>query len=397
MEKEKYTFKDRMSNIWYYYKWMIIIFGVLIIALIVACVQLFAQRESDVDLMYIGAGVLSVKDCGELKDFVASNITDVNGDGTKEIGFLELTAHTDNVSTDEGEAVINYDTNNAVLQRFENEVRAGDAVIYLCDDYYYDRLRNIGVLAPLASILTSAEMPERTYDEYGVYIKDLGLSLAPGFSSLPDTTIVCMRRSPEDDALKYGRTLEQWTANKLLFVKLVTYAKNEVVYNDTEVNIVYYGDTNIDSQEQYYFKSFVLGCIDKKDGFGDTFYEFAKVTPPIIVKGNESQEAMTDEELYADLVGLLSDGKSYILICDKDYFDKVMQYGSPVLLETAGIQQKVVSDEAAYKYAVTVESLQSKPSLICSLKDDAFICITEGSGYDDNLALLKNILKKCAK
>lgn len=399
-QKQKITFKDRVSNIWYYYKWMIIIVGVLVLALIIATVQLIDQKDNDIDMLYIGAGVLSVSDNGKLKDFVADYINDVNGDGTKQVGLLELTATTDNVSRIDGESVtIDYDTNKSVLQRFETEVRAGDALIYLCDDYYYERLKSTGVIAPLSSVLESYEMPERTYDEYGVYLKDLGLSLAPGFSSLPDTTIVCLRRSPENDDIKYGRTFEEWTAHKLLFAKLMTYRHDDVVYNDTDIDIVYYGDVNIADEEKYLFKSLILELVGKKQGFGDINYSFVKAEPPIIIKGNESQEALTEAELHKDFCEMLEDGQSRIMIVDRKYFDLVIKYGEPVSLDDMGIEQKILTSDADYaamlQYGVSITALEKKPSLICSLPDDALICITQGENSKDNADILSKLIAYC--
>lgn len=399
-QKQKITFKDRVSNIWYYYKWMIIIAGVLVLALIIATVQLIDQKDNDIDMLYIGAGVLSVSDNGKLKDFVADYINDINGDGTKQVGLLELTATTDNVSRIDGESVtIDYDTNKSVLQRFETEVRAGDALIYLCDDYYYERLKSAGVLAPLSSVLESYEMPERTYDEYGVYLKDLGLSLAPGFSSLPDTTIVCLRRSPENDDIKYGRTFEEWTAHKLLFAKLMTYRRDDVVYNDTDIDIVYYGDVNIADEEKYLFKSLILELVGKKQGFGDIDYSFVKAEPPIIIKGNESQEALTEAELHKDFCEMLEDGQSRIMIVDRKYFDLVIKYGEPVSLDNMGIEQKILTSDADYaamlQYGVSITALEKKPSLICSLPDDALICITQGENSKDNADILSKLIAYC--
>lgn len=399
-QKQKITFKDRVSNIWYYYKWMIIIVGVLVLALIIATVQLIDQKDNDIDMLYIGAGVLSVSDNGKLKDFVADYVNDINGDGTKQVGLLELTATTDNVSRIDGESVtIDYDTNKSVLQRFETEVRAGDALIYLCDDYYYERLKSTGVLAPLSSVLESYEMPERTYDEYGVYLKDLGLSLAPGFSSLPDTTIVCLRRSPENDDIKYGRTFEEWTAHKLLFAKLMTYRRDDVVYNDTDIDIVYYGDVNIADEEKYLFKSLILELVGKKQGFGDIDYSFVKAEPPIIIKGNESQEALTEAELHKDFCEMLEDGQSRIMIVDRKYFDLVIKYGEPVSLDNMGIEQKILTSDADYaamlQYGVSITALEKKPSLICSLPDDALICITQGENSKDNADILSKLIAYC--
>lgn len=217
--KGKLSFKEWVEHIWYYYKWLIILGGLVVIFLIVAFFQLLLKPEPDVHILYIGKGSISVTGVNELTNTVESLIDDYNNDGEKVCDYIDLTA----LAEEESGEVFNLDINNAAITRFEVEIRTGDSVIFLMNEFYFKEAMKLGVLAKLSDVLDSTAMPEKTYNEYGVYLKDLDLYKAPGFDSLPANTILCIRRSPENDDIKYQRTMEVYTANKLCFQKLITY------------------------------------------------------------------------------------------------------------------------------------------------------------------------------
>lgn len=217
--KEKLSFREWCGNIWYYYKWLIILGGIVVLFLIIAFVQMLTSNEPDVTLLYTGKSTVTVKGSEELKNTVDGMIEDYNKDGTKTIDFLELTAH----SAETSGVVFNADTNATVLRRFQSEIASGDSVIYLMEQYYYNKLLELDILAKLSDVLYEKDIPEQAIDEYGVYIKDLEIYNAPGFNMFPPDTILCIRRSPEKDDIKYGRSVEVYTANKLCFQKIINY------------------------------------------------------------------------------------------------------------------------------------------------------------------------------
>lgn len=225
MEKqEKLSLKEWCENIWYHYKWPIVLLGLIIIFLIGGVVQVLTRHDPDVSFMYIGRGAITADGTNELEANVKELIDDYNEDDQKNVDYLELTALTDEVNS----VVYNADDNAKVLQRFIVEVTAGDSVIYLVDDYYYNILLgkdtlDVCVLAKLSDVLDDADMPETTLDEYGVYLKDLAIYQTEGFNQLPESTILCIRRSPEQDEITYGRSIDVYNNNKKCFRKLITY------------------------------------------------------------------------------------------------------------------------------------------------------------------------------
>ncbi len=395
---EKNSFLAWLENFWWYYKWIVIILGCVAVFVLIALSQLLSKREGDVSFMYIGAGVLSGADCDKLKEFVAGNIADYNGDGSIEVSYLELTAHTDSVETMEGEQIVNYDVNNAVLQRFQNEIRAGDAQIYLVDKYYYDHyLAETKLLCPLSSVLTPSQMPKRTVDEYGVYLKDLGLKLQPGFSSLPDSTVVCLRCEPTEGTLNYGRTLESWTNNRQCFVKLVTSNADSVVFEDTNISILYYGDKKLSDEGLYYLKKWICANTSVDGRFGDIIYSFETVAPPIIIEGEES---VGEEQLYKDLLTALNNSDGAIMLIDAKYMDVALKYGRFIKISERFTAEEVPAytgdDDAEKKrteYGIPIGWLDAQHmDGLSQLDKNTYICITDGKNASDGVSVVRKLL-----
>ena len=57
----KLTFKEWLEHIWYYYKWQILILGLIAVFIIVATVQLFSKSEPDVGIMVVGKTALTAE------------------------------------------------------------------------------------------------------------------------------------------------------------------------------------------------------------------------------------------------------------------------------------------------------------------------------------------------
>jgi hypothetical protein len=222
-KKERLSFKQWCEHIWYYNKWMIILGSAVVILIVVGTIQLLTRNEGDVSFLYTGKSTITVKGTKQLEETVKGLIEDYNGDGVIAVDYLELTA----LAGEASGVIIDADTNANILRWFETEVRAGDSVIYLLDEYYYNRIVDIGVLAKLSDVLYEKDIPEAAIDEYGVYIGDLDIYKTPGFRELPENTVLCIRRSPEQDEITYGRNVEVYTANKLCFIELITYRHSE--------------------------------------------------------------------------------------------------------------------------------------------------------------------------
>ena len=216
--EEKPTFKSRLESFWYFYKWHAIIGALLAVALVISVIQLFRNTDPDAYMMYVGPSTLYVKNKDEMTERAARDIYDYNGDGKTYVSLLEIT-----VGMGEDMPYTAYEANVDANKRFLSELASGDSVVYLLEESFFEKANEQGLLCPLAEIVDPSLLPDDMYDACGVRVSELDYFKQAGFSSVPDDTLLCIRRSPESDSIQYGRTPEYWACNKALVVKMLTY------------------------------------------------------------------------------------------------------------------------------------------------------------------------------
>lgn len=227
---------------------MIISIALIIALVIFAVVSCSRNDEPDVNILYVGPLKLSVSVQDLLQNSLQDMIPDANGDGEKLLSVQSIAAETryenypilgegDYVSDGEviladpsadveySQIIVNADLDSDTREQFNMAVTIGDSVIYFMEEYYFDLALAMKVIAPLDTVLDPENMPENPRDEYSVYLKDLDIYSLPGFDTMPEDVIVCIRRFPNSEAgeLLYGRTKEQYNANVELFNKLFAY------------------------------------------------------------------------------------------------------------------------------------------------------------------------------
>lgn len=240
--KEPATLWDKLENFWYFYKWHTIIGGVVIIGIIISLFQLIGNQEPDAYMMFVGQNTLFAVEKEKVISVSKEYIDDVDGNGSKNLAFLEIT-----VAVGDNIPQTAFQTNADAAKRFSTEVTAGKSVIYLLEESYYEKAKSLGILEELSNVIDPDDIPNNTYDKYGVRISELDFFKREGFASFPDDTILCIRQSPDDDAIAYGRSLEFWNSNRKLFAAMFDFrsqAEKEVKTFDTsksDVTIMYCG------------------------------------------------------------------------------------------------------------------------------------------------------------
>lgn len=218
VEEMKSSLGSKMSNFWYFYKWQTIVGVILVIGIIVSLLQLADNTTPDAAIMYVGPSYLTVTDKKTIGESAQTYMIDYNGDGEKVLTLLDI-----NVVTASGElAAYAYQMNAEAQKRFTTEVVAGDSLIYILEKSFYDILVEQNRLAKLSDVLDADMIPEGS-DEYGAQVKDLPFFTQEGFSSFPDDAYVCICSAPDDSKPKYGRTLEYWNSNRVLFRSVFAY------------------------------------------------------------------------------------------------------------------------------------------------------------------------------
>ncbi len=232
--KEKMTPAQWFENVWYHYKWQIIVGFLMIIFLAVSLLQCSQNDEPDVNILHVGPFYISPAAVTEIENTLGKLCDDYNGDGEFNADLLDITVNKfGNESA--GVDVTNYDYQKNAYTRFQTEIRAGDAVIYLLDEEYFNICIQEGLLTPLNEVLDDAYLPEvnEGYGEYGVYLSNLDAYELPGLCEVPATAILCLRRLPKEGEVNFGNIEKVWEGNKKAFINIFKYKSTK---KDTESN-----------------------------------------------------------------------------------------------------------------------------------------------------------------
>lgn len=134
------------------------------------------------------------------------------------MNYLELTV------SDEDEAnAAQYNFDQTALQRFNIGGHVRQFHHLPCQRGILRAAQGVRCAFQAVRRAAASAIPSETVDEYGVYLRELELHFAEGFRRLPGNLIVCLRRSPEEDTITYGRTMEYWRANQLFFRNMFEY------------------------------------------------------------------------------------------------------------------------------------------------------------------------------
>ncbi len=319
-QNEKLSFSEWLENIWYHSKWMIIFGGMMVIFVVISVIQLVSTSGPDVNILHVGPMYLSSEAIDRIETTLKDFSDDYNDDGDFSISLLDITV--DKLSNGQG-GTVNLDYNNQALQRFQTEIRAGDASIYALDKYYFDICLKEGLLTPLEEIIDDADMPvNNVKDEkgviYGVYVSDLDVYSLSGIENFPDTAILCLRRSPEKDQISYGRTQEDWEGNRKTFVKLIKYRDKDKEVND--IDVMYCGFNKVLTEAEEGFESTFTSFADKEGALFDI--------TSIMLEGNMTSLDPTESNTLAvkEFETELFAGDSMIFLLDKQLFDICIEH-----------------------------------------------------------------------
>ncbi len=193
--------KSFFSNLWFYYKWYILVGSLILLTVVLATVQCVTKIEPDVNILYIGD--YDVGDRDVINEQLMQYYEDIDGDGQKNLSLAFMGI-----------------ADEQTKSRLQTEVIAGDHVIYILDPAHYQYLLKYDVLASLQEVL--GFVPEGALDKYGVPIKYLDLSTLPGFDKMPLNSVLCIRGT-NGGKINYKEASENYKNNVKLFKALAAY------------------------------------------------------------------------------------------------------------------------------------------------------------------------------
>ncbi len=229
---KKNGFLAWLDNFWYHYKWHSIIALFLVFAITVCSLQMCGKTSYDSFVVYAGPKEISHKtENGEVEymKFCSSLLQvsrDANGDGETNISLLDLfmlsSAEIEEAEKDD-EIEVNYHliTNNNTT--FNNIISKSDYYLFFLSSTLYNEFQykfegtqyfeNLEGYSSLGS--------HEYYDTGAIYLHSTPFAALPGFSDLPEDTVICLRVR---GYLESGNEKLQNEA-KLMLEKILTYGK----------------------------------------------------------------------------------------------------------------------------------------------------------------------------
>lgn len=203
-KEDEITKGDFWGNLWYRYKWVIIIGSILLVIAVVLIVQIAMKKDDDIKIAYAGPEYLAFDSTKSSIESVFSVLaTDYNNDGNLIINFnSNVILNSEQVAKKE---VVNEEMTDGVamgadqkyqnqlaLNNFSTQMMSGDFAIYLIDPLLYKE--NFQGLFRNMSEALNMEIPEEIkYDDYAVYLKKTEFGkYYKGLDSVPDDTVVLL-------------------------------------------------------------------------------------------------------------------------------------------------------------------------------------------------------------
>lgn len=216
----KRTFSPK--DVWFYYKWHILIVLFFVTIFTVLIVQSVTKEKYDVRILYAGPTVLTDAQRDAVTDAFSQQIdADYNGDGKINAELFDIILmNTDELKAMYDKGVSDYFLNPSVIKDNQETLSvnamAGEYVIFLIDADYYKNLHDNGIFIPLDEMgITSGTR----YDECSLYLNSLDLAkFYTALNVFPADTLISVKRL---SANVKEKNVIIWEENKRYF-KLIT-------------------------------------------------------------------------------------------------------------------------------------------------------------------------------
>ena len=229
------TFTGKLEHIWFYYKWFIMIGGVVAVFALVCLTQCAVRKDPDAMVMYVGPYATYADYVGMVTDALSDVMEeDYDGNGYKAVGLLELPVAVGEEQKTNQMAVEALQQELGSHERLYIEMTAGTSVIYLVDPHFYDYFKNfldiVGVesendfLMPIEEAL--GYLPDYAYDEYGIQLSSLPCYEHTDMKYMSKDAILCIRNKRQDTALKKDNDAF-YDANVKYFVDIINWIPSE--------------------------------------------------------------------------------------------------------------------------------------------------------------------------
>ena len=197
----KMTFKQRIENFWYHYKWhtVVAVFAVIVITMLT--VQMCTKQDYDAYILYAGDYKIStLTQDGDLPEYkrITSSLgrvtPDQNGDGKSDVNLQKLFVLTPEQAAElDSEDTASLSMSATDSQTLDNMLVVGNYyVCFLSAELFEDKdaIYDGAIFEPLAKYATDEAIEYEYASERGIYLRSLPFAST---LSLPEDTVVCLR------------------------------------------------------------------------------------------------------------------------------------------------------------------------------------------------------------
>ncbi len=177
--------KKNLENIWYHYKYVILIALAALIMVSVAMAQYLSKKEPDVFVYHITTQGLTAASQDDFRTSMALIASDYNGDGVVTVDFKQ------EVYIPSLNEVKQNPSDMTAAERFNLELALGDCVIYILDETFYQG--NKDFMCDLEEVL--GYLPDSAANERAIKLSSLpAYTKLAGLRDMEPDAYLCLRQ-----------------------------------------------------------------------------------------------------------------------------------------------------------------------------------------------------------
>ena len=229
----KRSLRERAENYWYHYKWHTVVAAFLVLVITVCSLQMCKKDEYDGFVMYAGAGEISKSSSdGDISDYAKSlsslkgYFSDTDESGSVGVSYLTLFLPSEDELRElesRDDYYVDYSMISNSSEVFKDNMRYSTYyLVFLSEDWYFEYAeKSEGYFESLENFQLSDSA--NVAGEYGVYLSSLPIYAKDGISSLPENTVVCLRRlSAVASTFDKRENEKAYSSAKEAFLKIIS-------------------------------------------------------------------------------------------------------------------------------------------------------------------------------
>lgn len=238
-------FLKKLDNYWYHYKWHSIIALFLVAVILICSLQMCKKDDYDYEVLYAGPYNLNKKQTIlDIESAFASLGDDRTGDGKVSVNLVsywvdeniaEKQEENKNMTESDVSYSLNYSLSNQEL--YLDEVQAGNLTIFLVSPHLFHMVNKENGFVAITDVYPELLAEDNDVlacgtdgkpTPYGVVLSKTSLGQRAGLSSLPENTILCLRKpSPMNAFFGASRAEKNYNDSAELFRRALALGKKQ--------------------------------------------------------------------------------------------------------------------------------------------------------------------------